>query len=263
MINFYTALKQAIASTSIDEKISLTNQLYDNYKQPPITSVSPNKDLQAGLPDKIKLVSPKELPKRKLNSIEGKACLLHAIAHIEFNAINLALDAIYRFKNLPDDFYRDWLKVAYEECYHFSMLNSYLNDLGYEYGSFVAHNGLWQMAEKTSHDILLRMALVPKLLEARGLDATPGIMQKLKNVNDTRGINILTIIENDEIGHVAIGNKWFNYLCQQQNLNPFETFKKYIEQYARSFIKKPLSKEKRLIAGFTVQELEFLEATAI
>ncbi|XP_014680055.1 PREDICTED: uncharacterized protein HI_0077-like, partial [Priapulus caudatus] len=134
--------------------------------------------------------------------------LIHAVTHIEFNAINLALDALYRFQHMPRDFYIDWLQVAAEEAHHFSLLRQRLEKMGYHYGDMPAHNGLWEMTVATDHDVLTRMALVPRVLEARGLDVTPGMMERLKKVDDQETVDILTLILRDEIGHVAIGSRW-------------------------------------------------------
>ena len=166
-------------------------------------------------PSRPQLVSPKELTRRGLGTKEGHAALIHSLCHIEFNAINLALDAVYRFRGMPESYYGDWWKVAKEEAYHFDLLRKHLSSLGYTYGDFVAHNGLWQAALDTAHDPLVRMALVPRVLEARGLDVTPGIMKRLQEMGDQRAVEILKIIHRDEIGHVAIGSRWFKFLCQQ------------------------------------------------
>ncbi len=212
-----------------------------------------------GRPDKPKLVQPRELPRRKINSLEGRATLLHAICHIEFNAINLAWDAVYRFRDMPVQYYLDWMKIAKEEAEHFSLINDYLNELGFAYGDFAAHNGLWEMAVETDHDVLVRMALVPRVLEARGLDVTPGIMKKFENVGDTRANEVLSIIQREEIGHVEIGSYWFRYCCEQRDIEHDKTFRDLLKQYLNSGIKKPVNYDARLKAGFTQQELDYLE----
>ncbi len=213
-----------------------------------------------GRPPKPDLVQPRELPRRTLGSLEGRASLLHAICHIEFNAINLAWDAVYRFRDMPIQYYLDWLKVAKEEAYHFSLIRDYLNELGFAYGDFPAHNGLWEMAVETDHDVLVRMALVPRVLEARGLDVTPGIMKKFASVNDTRANEILTIIQHDEIGHVEIGSHWFRYCCEQRGVEHDQTFVDLLQQYLKSTIKKPINQDARLKAGFSQQELDYFES---
>ena len=162
----------------------------------------------------------REVPRRSPFTPEGRAALLHAIAHIEFNAINLALDAAWRFAGMPRAYYLDWLRVAREEALHFRLLREHLRSLGHDYGDFDAHDGLWAMAEKTRDDVLARMALVPRTLEARGLDATPPMQAKLRRAGDARAVEILDIILRDEIGHVAIGNRWYRWLCARDGLDP-------------------------------------------
>ena len=213
-----------------------------------------------GRPDKPELVQPRELPRRGLNTLEGRATLLHAICHIEFNAINLALDAVYRFRDMPAQYYLDWLKVAKEEAYHFSLVRDYLEELGFAYGDFPAHNGLWEMAVDTEHDVLIRMALVPRVLEARGLDVTPGIMKKFESVNDTRANEILTIIERDEIGHVEIGSYWYRYCCDLRKVDHDKTFIELLQKYLKSGVKKPINHKARLQAGFTQKEIDYFES---
>ena len=186
---------------------------------------------------------------------QGRAALIHALAHIEFNAINLALDAIWRFSAMPKDYYKDWLKVACEEAYHFRLLETHLNSIGYQYGDFNGHNSLWEMAEKTAGDVLARMALVPRTLEARGLDASPQLRNKLAQAGDTLAAQILDIILRDEIGHVAIGNRWFNWLCTERGLEPITTYRQLAKQYNAPVLRGPFNLEARRKAGFSEAEL--------
>jgi len=211
-----------------------------------------------GRPDKPELIHPNDMKQRKLGSELGRATLIHAILHIEFNAINLALDAVYRFRDMPEQYYSDWLLVASEEAYHFSLLEKRLHDLGYAYGDMPAHNGLWEMVLKTDHNVLIRMALVPRVLEARGLDVTPGMIDKLTKVGDHKTVEILNIILNDEIGHVAIGSHWFKYCCGLQDLEPEKTFRDLLTEYMGGGPNGPLHKEARLQAGFSQEEIEGL-----
>jgi uncharacterized ferritin-like protein (DUF455 family) len=218
--------------------------------------------IEAGRPAKPVLVPPRKLPKRSLHTPSGHAALIHAIAHIEFNAINLAWDAVYRFRDMPRQFYDDWIRVADEEAYHFQLVRDHLNNLGYDYGDFDAHNGLWEMAVKTAHDPLVRMALVPRVLEARGLDVTPGIMDRLRNAGDDAAVAVLEIILRDEVGHVEIGTRWFHFLCEQRGLEPEATFRGLLKQYMKGsnpIGKGPLHRSARLAAGFTKEELDYLE----
>jgi len=213
-----------------------------------------------GRPEKPELVPPRELNRRKVTSAEGHAALIHSICHIEFNAINLAWDAVYRFQDMPEEFYDDWVRVAKEEAYHFELLSEHLTSLGYAYGDFSAHNGLWESALVTAHDPMVRMALVPRVLEARGLDVTPGIVKKLKNIGDDKAVEILAIIHRDEIGHVKAGTRWFRYLCEQRKLNSEEVFKELINEYMKGILRGPFDHDVRKRAGFTEEELLFLES---
>ena len=211
-----------------------------------------------GRPEKPALVAPLSLPKRSMRTLEGRAALIHALAHIEFNAINLALDAIWRFENMPEKYYRDWLKVAAEEAHHFSLLNAHLQSLGYEYGSFSGHNSLWEMVDRTKNDVLARMALVPRTMEARGLDASPQLRNKFSQVDDLAMCKILDIILHDEIGHVAIGNVWFNWLCDERKLEPIATFERLYVEYSAPKLKPPFNLDARRQAGFSEAELALL-----
>ena len=182
---------------------------------------------------------PTQLPARGTHTPEGRAALIHAIAHIEFNAINLALDHIVRFPEFPREYISDWIKVAAEEAYHFGLVRDHLRTLGYAYGDFEAHEGLWQMTVRTAHDPLARMALVPRLLEARGLDATPPIQKKLHSAGDAAAVAILDIILRDEVGHVAIGDRWFRVLCEARGLEPEATYRNLIAEYAAPWPQPP------------------------
>ena len=211
-----------------------------------------------GRPVRPLLVPPKDAPRRSLSTVEGRAALIHALAHIEFNAINLALDVTWRFPGLPDAFYRDWANVAREEAHHFMLLREHLSKHGHQYGDFPAHNGLWEMAEKTKGDLLARLALVPRTLEARGLDASPAIRSKLAAVGDHEGAAILDIILRDEIGHVAVGNRWYRYVCNQRALDPISTYAQLAELYRAPKLRGPFNREARLAAGFEAAEIDAL-----
>jgi uncharacterized ferritin-like protein (DUF455 family) len=228
----------------------------------PELHLSPPEDLALpGRPASPALVAPMSVPHRSPFTPEGLAALLHAITHIEFNAINLALDAVWRFNGMPIGFYRDWLRVADEEATHFGLLRAHLQSLGFDYGDFPAHDGLWEMCVKTQHDITARMALVPRTLEARGLDATPLIQARLRKVNTPearRAIDILDVILRDEIGHVAIGNRWYGWLCQQQGLEPFAHYRVLARTHSAPRLKPPFHLAARLSAGFTQQEIDDL-----
>jgi uncharacterized ferritin-like protein (DUF455 family) len=214
-----------------------------------------------GRPDRPRLIPAKQVPTRTPFTHEGLATLLHAVCHIEFNAINLALDAVWRFNGMPDAFYEDWLRVALEESQHFDMLHQHLQSMGYAYGDFDAHDGLWQMCERTAQDVLARMALVPRTLEARGLDATPLIQEKLRKAatpDALRVVALLDIILRDEVGHVAIGNHWYRYLCDQRGLDPVPLYGELVKQYDAPKLRPPFNTSARKKAGFTDTELDYL-----
>ena len=225
---------------------------------PPTALVAPPDDTLPGRPPLPALVPPMQVPHRSPFTPDGLAALIHAVAHIEFNAINLALDAAWRFPNMPDDFYRDWLRVASEEATHFGLLREHLQSLGHDYGDFPAHDGLWEMCIKTQDDITARMALVPRTLEARGLDATPLMQARLRKVGTPaalRAVEILDVILRDEIGHVAVGNRWYGWLCEQQGLEPRAHYRLLARQHAAPRLKPPFNDAARRAAGFTEAEL--------
>ncbi len=211
-----------------------------------------------GRPARPSLVHPTTLPKRSAHTVSGRAALLHAVAHIEFNAINLALDAAWRFAGMPQDFYRDWLRVAAEEAHHFTLVAGHLATLGHAYGDFDAHDGLWAMCEKTAGDPLARMALVPRTLEARGLDATPPMQAHLHRAGDLRAVEILALILRDEVGHVAIGNRWYRFLCDRDQLDPIVTYDRLARTHHAPRLRGPFNVQARLAAGFTQLEVDAL-----
>jgi uncharacterized ferritin-like protein (DUF455 family) len=212
-----------------------------------------------GRPERPRLVHPSQLKTRAVGTLEGRAGLIHALTHIEANAINLALDIIWRFADMPTDFYLDWWRVAQEEALHFELLNAHLKQLGFAYGDFPAHDGLWDMAERTKGDVLARLALVPRTLEARGLDATPAVRNRLVSVGDQGAARILDIILRDEIGHVAVGNRWYRHLCDARQLEPIATYATLAERYQAPVLKGPFNLAARRAAGFSEAELSVLQ----
>lgn len=213
---------------------------------------------EPGRPARPELVAPEVVPQRRPGSREGHAALLHAIAHIEFNAINLALDCVHRYRSFPSEFHLGWAEVAAEEAYHFGLVRDRLRALGADYGDFPAHDGLWAMACRTAADPLARMALVPRVLEARGLDATPPIMRKLERIGDAESVAVLQIILRDEIGHVALGDRWFRGLCAARGLEPERTYLELIDSFDAPWPRPPLHESARLAAGFSAAELAAL-----
>ncbi len=219
----------------------------------------------AGIPGRLstpELVPPGKVGRRAMNTVEGRAVLIHALAHIELNAVNLAADIIWRFAGMPAQFYLDWLTVVKEEAYHFQLLVGHLHTQGFAYGDFPAHNSMWEMAEKTKSDLLARLALVPRTLEARGLDATPAVMAKLSQAGDQVAADILAIILRDEIGHVAIGNFWYKKLCAEQGLDIMLTYAEMARKYKAPPLRGPFNLAGRRAAGFDEDELRALQAAA-
>lgn len=216
-----------------------------------------------GRPERPRLVHPKHLPKRGLGSIAGRAAFLHAIAHIELNAVDLAWDAVYRFRDFPADvaaeFAADFVRTADDEARHFQLLAARLGELGHAYGDFDAHNGLWEMAEKTADSALARMALVPRVLEARGLDVTPGLIDRLRDVGDAESIAVLEVILREEVAHVAAGSRWFRWLCERDGLKPWPTFAGFVRAHASRAVQGPFNWEARRRAGFDDEEIAAIE----
>lgn len=257
--SLFTRLAAALATRDIDSKLAMTARLRDDWLAHRLDHRDPTAvTLSCGIPEKPAIVPPKAVPLRSPSTPEGRARLLHAIAHIEFTAINLALDHAARFRGLPQDYYGDWIGVAAEEADHFCLLRERLRSYGHDYGDFPAHAGLWEMAEKTAHDPIARMALVPRLLEARGLDATPPIQRRLEQAGDQASARALDIILHDEIGHVGLGDRWFRSFCEQRKLDAEITYRELLEQYNAPRPQSPMNEAARLQAGFSATELAAL-----
>ena len=256
---------QALGLTDPDQKTAVTIAM---HTQAAIYSIAdkaptcpPDAPALPGHPERPLLVRHSEVARRSPASLQGRAVLIHAIAHIEFNAINLALDAIWRFDAMPHGYYLDWLRVAAEEARHFNLLRAHLRTMGHDYGDFPAHQGLWTMCEKTAHDPLARMALVPRTMEARGLDATPLIQKKLRQVGTPDALaaaGILDVILHDEVGHVAIGNHWYRWLCAQKQIDPQTHYPTLVQQYQAPRLRPPFNEAARRAAGFSEAELQWL-----
>jgi uncharacterized ferritin-like protein (DUF455 family) len=250
---------QALCTADPRAKAALAHSLWERAPALPLAASAPVAPATLpGRPDRPQLVHPARVPRRSPSKDEGLAALLHAIAHIEFNAINLALDAAWRFEGMPRAFHEDWLRVAAEEALHFTLLADHLESLGFAYGDFEAHDGLWTMCEKIRDDIVARMALVPRTLEARGLDATPRIQDNLRKVGTPqalRAVEILDVILRDEVGHVAIGNHWYRWLCERAGLDPLRHYREIARGYAAPRLFPPFNMEARRRAGFTDAEM--------
>lgn len=257
MIELRELALRALGQTTWQEKADLLTKVQVD------TTIDPDRVLETCVPipgrPLVELVPPAGLRMRSVNTLEGRAVLIHALAHIEFNAINLALDVVWRFGKMPEVFYREWMGVAIEEAAHFQMLDAHLRTLGFKYGDFPAHDGLWEMAERTQDDVLARLALVPRTLEARGLDASPAVRHKLASGGDPQAASIVDIILRDEIGHVAIGNYWYRWLCAARGLEPVQTYAELATQYRAPTLKGPFNIEARLAAGFEPAEIAALQ----
>ncbi|MGE8690692.1 MAG: ferritin-like domain-containing protein [Achromobacter sp.] len=249
----------ALAATAWQDKLAGVRAISDAAVLDCGKTFAPSAVLP-GRPPLPELVAPSQVRQRSMATEEGRAALLHALAHIEFNAINLALDIMWRFAGMPEAFYRDWLRVAREEAYHFDLLRQRLAGMGHAYGDFPAHNSLWDMAQRTSEDLLARLALVPRTLEARGLDASPAIRAKLAGAGDTDSAAIVDIILADEIGHVAIGNRWYKHLCAQMGKDPVACYAELAQRYGAPRLRGPFNLEARRAAGFDDAELAALQA---
>lgn len=268
-MDVYRQAETALLCCDPLEKAQLSQQLYQSWmtldagdrdRACRFESPSQVRELDApGRPDRPELVDTRQLPRRRLGSTEGRIALLHSLAHIEFNAINLALDAVYRYRTLPVDYIEDWLRVASDEGTHFVLLNDRLRSLDCGYGELPAHDGLWDMARRTAHDVLVRMALVPRILEARGLDVAPPMIEKLRVHNDHDSANILQRIYTDEITHVAIGNRWFRYVCQRRDLDGEAVFRDLLKGPNSSYLQSPYNRQARLQAGFNEAELDLIK----
>jgi len=267
VIELRRAALAALLETNCDKKVDLAQQLQGIVATLSIASsdlITEPSGLP-GCPLRPELRAHLDVPRRSPHTPEGLAALIHAVTHIEFNAINLALDAIWRFADMPDAYYRDWLRVAAEESQHFNLLRGLLCEMGYDYGDFAAHTGLWDMLEKTRDDVLARMALVPRTLEARGLDATPPMQSKLRKVGTphaARAVAILDVILADEIGHVSIGNHWYRHLCAARGLEPVATYAVLAAKYSAPRLRGPLNLQARRLAGFDELELALLQDAA-
>src|SRR5690606_21176589 len=234
--SLFDAARDCLAAASPEDKVAATHAAAAAFRRGELvidadsgSGTGGGTDAKASGPDPIRmpgrplrprLVHPRELPRRGFGTDEGRAAFIHAIAHIEFNAIDLGWDAVYRFREMPARYYADWVMVADDEARHFTMLRARLQALGFDYGAFDAHNGLWEMAEKTAHDVLARMALVPRVLEARGLDVTPGMIVKLRALGDHATADILEVILGEEIAHVAAGSRWYRWHCERAGVEP-------------------------------------------
>ena len=253
---------QVLASADPQQKAALALELGRGAAAWPVAALRPQAAAQLpGRPARPELVHPARVARRSPFTPEGLAALLHAVAHIEFNAINLAADAAWRFDGLPESFYRDWARIAGEEAHHFGLLTALLADLGHAYGDFPAHDGLWTMCERTAGDVVARLALVPRTLEARGLDATPPMQERLRTVGTPaaqRAVEILDVILRDEVGHVAVGNHWYRWCCARAGLDPVAHYPVLALRHRAPRLHPPFNEAARRRAGFSAEEIRAL-----
>lgn len=259
MSGLFAAAMNCLACAEPGEKVELTRRTFAAMRAGDLSlevdGKTPDSIGIPGRPERPRLVLPRDVPQRGLGTDEGRAALVHAVAHIEFNAINLAWDAVYRFRGMPDDYYRDWVGVANDEARHHTLLSARLAQLGHAYGDFDAHNGLWEMAIKTAHSCLARMAMVPRVLEARGLDVTPGMIARLRTVGDDATADILDVILREEVPHVAVGSRWFRWCCEREGRDPDTTFSELLREFVPGGLKGPFNLDARRAAGFGDAEL--------
>ncbi|WP_117191199.1 ferritin-like domain-containing protein [Rhizobium terrae] len=247
-----TRLAQETATRWFERRLSLRSPL-----DPPLPD-------RPGRPAKPELVPPKAVAKRSLHTQQGRIALLHSIAHIELNAVDLALDIVARFATepVPNSFFDGWMQVAFEEAKHFRMVRARLNDMRADYGDMPAHDGLWQAAHSTRNDLTARLAVVPLILEARGLDVTPSLQAKMRETGDLESAAVLDVIYNDEKGHVAIGAKWFRFLCARERKDPAATFQQLVRANFRGSLKAPFNDVARAEAGLTPSFYRSLTSTS-
>lgn len=263
--NLFELAESCLYTPSVEVKLEVTGwarQIFlgEGFSLDDRRTPKPASDVR--FPERPELVDPRHLPRRKLTTVDGRIAFLHAVAHIEFTAIQLAWDMLYRFRGMPPAFFDDWLEVAIEEAFHFSLVRERLQEFGADYGQFPAHRGLWELAEETAHDVKARLALVPRVMEARGLDVTPAMIAKLDTAGDEATADILRIILRDEVGHVARGTRWFRYVCDEQGIDPMTEYFDLIKRHLRGAVRGPFNREARRAAGFSESELERLEAMA-
>ncbi len=262
MSNVFDEARRCLDCTRPGEKVALTRAVFAALRDGTLSladdGVAPLPIRAPGRPARPRLVVPRDVPQRGLGSLEGRAALVHAVAHIKFNAINLAWDAVYRFRGMPEDYYRDWVGVAHDESRHFTMLSARFAQLGHAYGDFDAHDGLCEMAVKTADSCRARMALVPRVLEARGLDVTPGMIARLRSVGDDATADILEVILREEVPHVAAGTHWFRFCCAHEGREPDAAFAELLREYVPGGLRGPFNLDARRRAGFGEAELAHL-----
>lgn len=246
----------ALSASDLGDKCSLTRQAHRLWRARTLSRYRSSDlpvPLRPGRPDTPVLVPPNKVPRRSLESERGRIAMIHALAHIELNAIDLALDIVARFadKDVPPSFFDGWMGVADDEARHYGLLQDRLAQLGSHYGALPAHDGLWEAATDTAENLHARLAIVPLVLEARGLDVTPSLLEKLGRIGDHETASILSIIYEDEKTHVAVGAKWFRFLCARNHQDPAAAFQALVRRHFRGDMKPPFNDLARASAGLT------------
>jgi len=256
MPSLRAAAIEALAAPDLDTKTRLTREATRLWRGRSVSLREPGDPAppdRPGRPERPQLVAPRLLKKRSLNTVNGRIALIHALAHIELNAIDLALDIAARFAamSIPLSFFDNWMQVADDEARHFTLLRNRLRALGADYGDLPAHDGLWQAATDTSGDLISRLAIVPLVLEARGLDVTPGLAAKLREFGDEDTAAILDVIYHDEKTHVAVGAKWFRFFCARSGINAADRFRTLVQEHFHGHVRPPFNDTARAAAGLT------------
>ncbi|MEC4749096.1 ferritin-like domain-containing protein [Methylomicrobium sp. Wu6] len=263
MSSIFEFAEACLYRNDIDEKLTLTHRAMQLLREDRLQLAASAPALpidDVSFPARPLLLPPRAMPNRKLTTPEGVAAFFHAIGHVEFVAIYLAWDLLYRFRDLPEQFYRDWLRVADEEAQHFALIREHLRAMSVDYGDLPAHGGLWEHATDTAGHLLARLALVPRCMEARGLDVTPALIEKFRRAGDSQSVAILTRILTDEVGHVELGSYWFKFVCREQGLEPEDEYRRLLDQFYKGGRPKgPFNRELRIQAGFSAAELDWLE----
>ncbi len=263
MKNIFEFAEAFFQLTDVDEKLALTHEAWRTCIAGALTFSSDRPVLpieRVRFPERPELLAPRQMPRRKLTTADGVSAFFHAIAHVEFVAIYLAWDILYRFRGMPEQFYQDWLRVADEEAQHFALIRTHLRARRVDYGDLPAHSGLWDHAKDTATDLLGRLAMVPRCMEARGLDVTPALIEKFTALGDDESVAVLTRILTDEVGHVQLGSYWFKFVCQQRGLEAEAKYRQLIDQYyVGGKPKGPFNRELRKLAGFSDAEIDWLE----
>jgi uncharacterized ferritin-like protein (DUF455 family) len=252
-----TASREIVENPDVEQKVEHAHAVAKAWYSQRLSLGAMSKPLampdHPGRPERPELRPPREMPRRSKHGLKGRYALLHALAHIELNAVDMTWDLIARFTHMsmPRAFYDDWVQVGLEEAKHFKMISTRLKELGEGYGDLPAHDGLWQAAHATGHDLLARLAIVPLILEARGLDVTPAMIESLRKADDEASAALIEIIYRDEKRHVAYGMKWFRFMCQRANLPLEPTFHRLVRENFRGPLKPPFNEAARTKAGLT------------